>query len=138
MLREIERGEPAFDRFIAALTQADLPTDDLFDEPFRYFEWDECAWGGFGGGPDALLRSIVVAAPARGCGHGAAIINALVEAARDAGAQRLWLLTMNARAFFEPLGWRVMDRDAAPPHIASSRQFTSLCPASATLMVRAL
>ena len=138
MLREITRGEPSFDRFTAALLAADLPTDDLFDEPFRYFEWDGCAWGGFGGGQDALLRSIVVAAPARGRGHGAAIINALVEAARNAGARRLWLLTMSASAFFEALGWRSAERSVAPGHIASSRQFTSLCPASATLMVRPL
>src|SRR5690349_5229077 len=96
MLREIRRGEAAFDRFMAALAQAELPTDDLFDQPCRYFERDGLAWGGIGSGEDALLRSVVVADEARGRGLGVAIINGLAEEARLAGARNLWLLTTNA------------------------------------------
>ena len=138
MLREIRRGEAAFDRFTAALTRAELPTEDLFDQPFRYFEHDGPAWGGIGSGEDALLRSVVVADEARGRGLGGAIINALTEQARLDGAKNLWLLTTNASLLFRKLGWKSVERIMAPPQIAASRQFTGLCPASATLMVRAL
>ena len=138
MLLEIRRGEAAFDRFIAALKGAELPTDDLFDQHFRYFEHDGRAWGGVGSGEDALLRSVVVADAARGRGLGAAIVNALADKARAANTKHLWLLTTSASRFFEGLGWRSMERAAAPPQIAASRQFAGICPVSATLMVRAL
>lgn len=138
MLREIRRGDAAFDHFMAALARADLPTDDLFDQPFRYFEHDRLAWGGLGSGEDALLRSVVVADEARGRGVGAAIVDALAEEARSAETKTLWLLTMSASGFFEKLGWRSVERATAPTQIARLRQFTSLCPASATLMVRRL
>ena len=138
MLREIRGGEAAFDRFTAALARAELPTDDLFDQPFRYFEHDGLAWGGIGSGEDALLRSVVVADEARGRGLGAAIINALADEARLAGAKHLWLLTTSASRLFGKFGWRRVERIMAPPQMAASRQFTSLCPASATLMVRTL
>ena len=138
MLREIKPGGAEFQRFVTALTQVDLPTDDLNSEPFRYFSADDMAWGGVGLGADALIRSIVVAAQARGRGYGVAIVEGLVHHARDAGVERLWLLTTSAAPFFERLGWRVADRAQAPASIAGSRQFSDLCPASATLMVRAL
>ena len=138
MLREIRRGEAAFDRFMAALARAELPTDDLFDQQFCYFEHDGLAWGGIGPGEDALLRSVVVANEARGRGLSLAIISALAEEARLAHTKNLWLLTTNASLLFARLGWSSVERSMAPPPIAASRQFTSLCPASATLMVRAL
>ena len=138
MLLEIAHGEPAFADFVAALEQAGLPTDDLNAAPFRYFCRDGVAWGGIGRGDDALLRSVVVHPNARGGGQGAAMVEALVTQARTDGTRRLWLLTTDAAPFFARLGWRPMDRAEAPAPIASSQQFSGLCPASATLMMRAL
>jgi N-acetylglutamate synthase-like GNAT family acetyltransferase len=138
MLREIKPGGAEFQRFVAALTQADLPTDDLNAEPFRYFSADEVAWGGVGLGADALIRSVVVAPQARGRRYGVAVVEGLVYHAREARVERLWLLTTSAAPFFERLGWRTADRLRAPVSISQSRQFSDLCPASATLMVREL
>lgn len=135
MLREIKADNAAFR---AALTEAGLPTDDLTSEPFRYFEWKEVAFGGLGEGADALIRSIVVLPHARGRGCGKVMAESLADAARAAGVERLWLLTTSAAPFFEDLGWRAAERANAPPVIANSRQFSGLCPASATLMVRSL
>lgn len=135
MLREIKGDDPAF---MAALVEAGLPTDDLTSEPFRYFNWEEVAFGGVGEGADALIRSVVVVPKARGEGYGVVIAESLADQARKAGVERLWLLTTDAAAFFEALGWRVSDRSTAPPAIVQSRQFSGLCPASATLMVREL
>jgi amino-acid N-acetyltransferase len=138
MLLEIAQGEPAFAAFVAALDEAGLPTDDLNAAPFRYFCRDGVAWGGIGRGHDALLRSVVVQPSVRGGGHGAAIVEALVTQAHTDGTRRLWLLTTEAAPFFAHLGWRPVDRGDAPTAIASSRQFSELCPASATLIMRAL
>jgi GNAT superfamily N-acetyltransferase len=138
MLREIEPGTQAFETFTIALRAANLPTEDLLSEPFRYFSLDDLAWGGFGSARDALVRSVAVSPEARGRGVGAALVAALVERAHEEGVERLWLLTTDSAPFFERLGWRVADRSAAPPAIAASRQFSSLCPASSTLMVRTL
>ncbi|QGZ96431.1 arsenic resistance N-acetyltransferase ArsN2 [Terricaulis silvestris] len=138
MLLEIAHGEAAFADFVAALRQAGLPTDDLNAAPFRYFCRDGVAWGGIGHGDDALLRSVVVQPSVRGGGHGAAIVEALVTQARADGTRRLWLLTTDSAPFFARLGWRPVDRTEAPAPIAGSRQFSDVCPSSATLMMRAL
>lgn len=138
MLLEITRGEPAFSDFVSALEAAGLPAGDLHAAPFRYFCRDGVAWGGVGLGDDALLRSVVVLPRARGGGHGAAIVEALAGHARDSGTRRLWLLTTDADAFFARLGWRRVERSAAPAPIATSRQFSELCPSSAALMMRGL
>jgi amino-acid N-acetyltransferase len=138
MLREIKPGSPDFERFIASLENAELPTDDLTSEPFRYFTADDMAWGGIGSGPDALVRSIVVSEAARGQGLGVVITEGMVQQAREVGVERLWLFTTSAAPFFEKLGWRHTDRALAPEAIAQSRQFAGLCPASAAFMARAL
>lgn len=137
-IAEIRQHERSFEAFLAALRAENLPADDLFSEPYVYFEAEGFGWGGLGFGPDALLRSIVVPASARGAGKGAALVESLANEARRRGALRLWLLTMTASGFFAKLGWREVARDAAPASIAASRQFTGVCPASAKLMMRAL
>ena len=138
MLREIAFGDKRFAAFVAALQGADLTSEDLDSAPLRYFTLDDLAWGGFGVGADALLRSIVVLPSARGRGLGERIVAGLAEAAREQRTERLWLLTTSAGPFFAKLGWQEHERAAAPGAIASSRQFAALCPASSTLMVRTL
>jgi GNAT superfamily N-acetyltransferase len=139
MLREIEPNSAEMIHGLAgALSAAGLPTDDLGAEPYRYFAWGDEAWGGLGAGEDALVRSVIVRPEARGRGVGTALVEALVAAAQRQGTQRLWLLTTDAAAFFGRLGWREAERSEAPATIASARQFTELCPASASLMVRVL
>ena len=138
MLREIAPASDAFATFVRALSEADLPTDDLMSEPFRYFSADDMAWGGIGAGVDALLRSLVVLPTARNQGYGVVVTEALARQARADGVERLWLLTTTAAPFFAKLGWRRADRALAPSAIAQSRQFADVCPASAVLMVRDL
>lgn len=138
MLREIEPGSAAFARFAEALEAAELPTDDLTSEPVRYFTSDDLAWGGIGAGPDALLRSLVVLPAARGQGLGVVVAQGLIQHAKQTGSERVWLLTTSAADFFVKLGFRIADRAEAPSAIAQSRQFSGLCPASATLMTLTL
>ncbi len=97
---------------------------------------------GYGGfelhGNDALLRSIVVSAEARGGGIGRNLVPLLVLRAFEAGARRGFLLTEGAEAFFAKVGFKPIERSAAPPAILATRQASGLCPATATLMTRTL
>jgi amino-acid N-acetyltransferase len=84
----------------------------------------------------AVLRSVVVAPERRGGALGRRIVEELERAASDAGVGSLVLLTQTARDFFAHLGYRVIDRSEAPEEVQGSEEFRSLCPASATCMVK--
>lgn len=124
--------------FRSALVAAGLPVEDLGELGASYFSASG-AFGGFvGTGPDRLLRSVVVPEAARGNGIGSQIVDMIADRARDEGAARLWLLTTDASRFFSSLGWVEVDRSTAPEAIKTTTQFASVCPASASLMVRDL
>jgi amino-acid N-acetyltransferase len=128
---------------IAALEAASLPTDDLGEPGRRFYRFeDDVGLIGFGGleqvGLDVLIRSIVVPESRRGGGHGRAILSWLETEAARREATGLYLLTTSAAVFFQRHGYSVAVRSAAPPAIAASRQFNSLCPASATFMFKEL
>lgn len=87
---------------------------------------------------DGLLRSVAVAPAHRGRRLAARLCDALERRAPALGARRLYLLTETAEPFFARRGYRRTERSDAPPDIARSREFASLCPASAVLMLREL
>ncbi|MBX9898219.1 MAG: GNAT family N-acetyltransferase [Qipengyuania sp.] len=127
----------------ASLAPEGLPTSDLA-EPGRTF-WrfsDDEGLLGFGGiegsGEERLLRSVVISADRRGNGAGQKIVAAIEAAAVGDGVQRLHLLTTSAASFFHAIGYQDADRGRVPPEIASTAQFASLCPASATYLVKDL
>jgi len=131
-LVDCDPGDP---RFAAALADAGLPAGAPAARCFALS--DGTGFGAIeGNGADRLLRSVVVLPKLRGTGVGAALVASLIEQARSSGAERLWLLTTGAADFFARLGWVVVDRDSAPAGIRAGDQFTTLCPASATLMMR--
>ena len=127
-----------------ALRRAGLPADDLDADGVSAFSFvDESgAVIGYGGlelcGGDALVRSIVVEPARRRRGAGRQIVGRLHAEAAGLGAARAFLLTTGARGYFESLGFAVIERNAAPPAILASRQAAALCPATATLMTKAL
>lgn len=128
----------------AALREGGLPADDLA-KPGRQFWRAVAVTGetvGFGGwegsGADVLLRSVVIGADQRGRGFGRKLVGLLAAAAHAQGVRRLWLLTLDAAPFFTRLGFARADRDAVPASIATSRQFTGLCPASAVCLMKVL
>lgn len=120
-----------------------LPTGDLNVAGNRFFEFRDCGGTlvGFAGLQQfdtfALLRSVVVFPRARTQANGTGIVNWLAAEAVRRGADELFLLTTTAAKFFEKRGFRPVDRNEAPAAIASTAEFTSLCPASAVLMRRA-
>ncbi len=89
-------------------------------------------------GSTGLLRSLVVAASHRGAGHGTALVEALERRATRSGIERLVLLTTTATDFFAARGYSVTDRAALPAELRASREFSALCPASASCLARRL
>lgn len=87
-------------------------------------------------GSVALLRSVAVAPDRRGAALGRRIVQELERVARAAEIGRLVLLTQTAKAFFAHLGYRVIERAEAPWEVQGSEEFRSLCPSSATCMVK--
>ena len=85
-----------------------------------------------------LLRSLVVAADARSAGLGRDLVTVLENDARDRGVRELWLLTIDADAWFQRHGYKVRDRTDAPAAIRGTAEFSGLCPGDAVLMSKQL
>ena len=85
-----------------------------------------------------LLRSLVVAPDLRKQGIGRDLVEKLCEHAIAQGVRDLYLLTVDAQGYFSRLGFGRIERSLAPQPIRATRQFSALCPSSATLMYRSL
>jgi amino-acid N-acetyltransferase len=124
------------------LEAASLPSSDLAEPDRMFFRFEADSLVGYGGlegnGADRLLRSIVIHTDRRGQGLGRALVATLEQKARDVAVHRLHLLTTTAAPFFRTLGYADADRGTAPPAVASSREFTSLCPGSAAYLTKVL
>ena len=89
-------------------------------------------------GSEALLRSVVITESNRGQGYGAELCDSLEEYARTNDVETLYLLTTTAALFFQRYGYGAVAREEVPSRIRNTTEFTDLCPASATCMVKDL
>jgi N-acetylglutamate synthase-like GNAT family acetyltransferase len=85
-----------------------------------------------------LLRSVVVEPSHRGTGIGVTVAEAALARAGQLGARHAYLLTDTAEHFFRRRGFEVIERTEVPPGIRNSVEFAVACPASATVMRRAV
>jgi amino-acid N-acetyltransferase len=85
-------------------------------------------------GSYTLLRSVAVAAEARGVGLGQRLTQAALAQARQAEAQAVYLLTETAATFFPRFGFHPVERSQVPAAVRQSVEFTTACPASALAM----
>lgn len=124
------------------LEVANLPSAGLAKPGRVFFRFDTDTLVGYKGlegegtRSSTPLRRRPVGSPRRR--HRPPLVAALDQEARELGVQRLHLLTTNAAPFFGILGYAAANRHAAPPAIAASREFTSLCSASASYLVKVL
>lgn len=139
-LRAIARGDVEWAAFTVALAGAGLPADDLGADNQQFFALTATrAFGGyFVSGPDALLRSVIVPPSAQRRSLGTSLVTALMTRLETEGIERVWLLTVTAAPFFERLGFRQVERAAAPVGIAATAEFQGLCPNDAAFMFRPL
>jgi amino-acid N-acetyltransferase len=141
-LRATPINDADFDGLVSVLLGAGLPIADL-REPGRVFyriEADDLIGycGIEGEGPDRLLRSLVLLPDRRSVGLGGVVLALIEKEAERAGVERLHLLTTTAARFFRTQGYADSARALAPAEIASSAEFTRLCPANAAYLVKSL
>ena len=116
-----------------------LPDDDC-DEQAEHFcalyrGGELVAAGGLEpAGRYALLRSVVVQPRQRGQGLARRITEHLLQHAQREGFDAVYLLTESAEDYFVRLGFHSIDRGEVPPDIMATRQFSSLCPDSASCL----
>lgn len=85
--------------------------------------------------PFALLRSVAVATDLATLGVGTRLVTDVITSARSSGLHALFLLTTTAADWFPRFGFAVVERSSVPDDIASTVEFTSACPSSATVMM---
>lgn len=144
MNAETVSGAPTRAAAIALLEASDLPTADLNDGHMEHFFYCGPAAGPTAligvelCGPNALLRSLVVAPAHRSKGLGAVLVRHAENYARDRGASSMYLLTTTAESFFKRHGYVEADRETAPEEIRATREFSDICPASSAFLVKHL
>ncbi len=140
--RRLKRRGPVTWSAFSGCDLESLPSADLLETALEHFlvVRDEIGVIGVVGfevyGQAALLRSLVVANSHAGRGIGRALVVAAELLAARLGCRSVYLLTTLADAIFESLGFRRIERNAAPPEIQQSAEFSSLCPSSATVMAQ--
>lgn len=138
---DIVRLEPAnLAQLEALLCQNKLPTQDCAEQVQNFYGiFDDEALIAAGGlepaNACALLRSVVVKEQFRSSGLAKKISTYLISLAEADGREAVYLLTETAETYFERLGFSRVDRAEVPLDITQTRQFASLCPATASCMV---
>ncbi len=138
----IEPARPADGAAIRdLLQQAALPHDDFATHLAQFLVARQGgqiigAVGLEAHGPDALLRSLVVAPDWQGDGLGGALLKRIEGAAQRRGIRHFYLLTTTAEPFFAKRWFKKVARDQVPPAIAATQEFSRLCPASSICMSR--
>lgn len=138
--RATKNDLPRIQRLLIA---SELPTDGVADalSGFLVAEHDgelvgvvgveECCEYG-------LLRSTAVSREWRSRGLGRQLVQHAIAESESKGVQALYLLTTTAEQYFPSFGFAKTTRDAVPAPVRRTGEFTSACPASATVMVREL
>jgi len=86
----------------------------------------------------ALLRSFAVKTSHKGLGIAEKIFKLVEEQALNSGVKGFYLLTDTAIKYFERFEFYEYSRDNAPESIRKTKQFSELCPDTATMMYKAL
>lgn len=126
------------------LSDVGLPTADLTPDHMQQFlvaSVEDRPVGMIGlehVGETGLLRSLVVDRRCRKTGLGRALVDALENRASDRGVTELWLLTIDADAYFLRLGYSIADREKTPRAIQATQEYSRLCPGDAVLMRKSL
>ncbi len=126
---------------VKMLKEAELPAEGLADfaaESYVVAEQDGVVVGAGGlevYGNYGLLRSVVVRPALQGKGLGANIVGERLRWSAALGLRAVYLLTTTAPDFFEGAGFNVMSRDELPVEVKGSREFSEVCPVTATAMV---
>ena len=139
----LRRAQPADIYSVRALLEScDLPhtgIEDQFEKAFLVAEQDGEIIGVAGlerYGEHGLLRSVAVSEPHRGQSLARSLVDRCLNEAWQLGLSDVYLLTLDAGAYFEALGFEVISREQVAHNVTKSREFSSICPETATVMIQ--
>ena len=133
--------ETDFGTVAQMLAEADLPGEGMggqFGKSFVVAEHEDNIVGAGGVevyGHYGLLRSVVVDPAFRGKGLGEAIVSDRLRWSARQGLRAVYLLTTTVPEFFEKIGFTEMSRAEVPTEIQGSKEYSEICPVTATAMV---
>lgn len=139
----ITTDSAVFPQAKALLEASDLDTSDIIASQVRLWSLEDkgqlLGIVGFEQSKEiGLLRSLAVAKDHRGKGLAKTLCQIVFAHAKAEGIAELYLLTETAARFFKAQGFLEVSRDQAPAGLKATKQFSSLCPDSATVMTRAV
>lgn len=124
------------------LVSQNLPEADIGPHISLYTWTHDDEIIGLGGweqyGKIGLLRSVVISEAHQGKGYGKKWAHELLRIAIRRGIEDAYLLTTTAAPFFERQGFNAVGRSSVPEEIKQTKEFSFLCPDSATIMHRKL
>jgi amino-acid N-acetyltransferase len=122
------------------LQQQQLPVTDITADSLLYSLNEDKRIVGTAGleifDEGALLRSVAVVKSVQGQGYGRHIICSIEQIAKERAVNCIYLITHTAKDFFEHHGYTVIDRPSTPQFLQNTEQFSSLCPSSASVMMK--
>ena len=132
-----------WDHIARLLVESDLPYEDLSPDKQSFIMYMHN--GEIAGvialeeyGSSGLLRSLIVQEKYRKRSIGQSLIKEMERIAQERGIQNLYLLTTTVSNFAKKFGYYEIDRGQVPEEIAQTPEFVSLCPLSATCMMKDL
>jgi len=141
---KIEQAKPSdLDTIIDLLESYGLPANDIKGHLDNFIVAKESnVLIGVGGWESckevALLRSLAVNTSHKGLGVAEKILKRLEEQAANSGVKAFYLLTDTATKYFERFDFNEQSRENAPESIRTTKQFSELCPHTATMMYKNL
>jgi amino-acid N-acetyltransferase len=81
-----------------------------------------------------LVRSVAVADDVAARGVGSALVETLLQRARERGIGAVYLLTTTAAGWFPRFGFEVVRREDLPRALGESAELRGACPATAVAM----
>ena len=132
-----------FTGIVKLLQEEKLPTQDLIPglSQLLVIELDEKIVGVAGielYGKLGLLRSVAVDKNYRNRSLATILIDDLLLYAAEQQITDLYLITTSAEDYFSKKGFVVVNRDRVPGAIKSSSEFSTMCPSTAAVMIKAL
>lgn len=137
-----EPAQPEDQETILGLLKAsDLPTQDLPSEKVEFLvaRNQQNVVGCIGleqYNGNGLLRSFAIDPTLRSMGLGGKLYSYFLSFCKKRNIQKLHLLTTTAERYFLTKGFKVASREKAPKGISGSTEFSELCPASSSYLVR--
>lgn len=143
MVDIIKASNKDLESVYSLLKLVDLPTEGVADNFHNFLvAWERNQLQGCAGieiyEDVGLLRSIAVHPSFQGHGLGRKLVETIQRFSIEKGLNDIYLLTETAEEFFSKQNYVVIPRNEADEKVKQSIEFISLCPVTATCMVKTL